>query len=96
MHLFRNNSLQKTQAFSSLLLLYRSSKRGFKQNQYEKNFIRRFESKLHELERQALDTQARQEGYNTKVRLVIIGGREYSNTLDKEISTERTGKSSHR
>ncbi|KAG2235353.1 hypothetical protein INT48_004972, partial [Thamnidium elegans] len=48
-----------------------------------------FASKLHELERQALDTQARQEGYNNGVRLATIGGREYANTLDKGISTER-------
>lgn len=41
------------------------------------------------MERQALDTQVRQEGYNNGVRLAIIGGRGYSITLDKEISTER-------
>lgn len=51
--------------------------------------MKRFARKLHELERQALDTQARQEGYNNGVRLAILGCREYSNELDKEVSTER-------
>lgn len=60
-----------------------------KQNKNKKQFKVRFASKLHELEGQALDNQARQEGYNNGVRLAIIGGREYANTLNKEISTER-------
>ncbi|KAG1416186.1 hypothetical protein G6F58_006097 [Rhizopus delemar] len=60
-----------------------------KQNKNKKRFKTRFATKLHELEGQALDTQARQEGYNNEVRLAVIGGRGYANTLDKEISTEK-------
>lgn len=60
-----------------------------KQNKNKKQFKTRFASKLREIERQVLDTQARQEGYNNGIRLAIIGGRGYANTLDKEISTER-------
>jgi hypothetical protein len=51
-----------------------------KQNQNKKHFKKRFASKLR---RQALDTQARQGGYNNGIRLAIIGGREYSSTLDR-------------
>ncbi|KAI8644419.1 hypothetical protein BD408DRAFT_124528 [Parasitella parasitica] len=63
--------------------------RFLKQIKNKKQFKSKFASKLHELEEQTLDTQARQEGYTNGVRLAIIGGRGYANTLDKERREER-------
>lgn len=51
-----------------------------KHSNNKKQFKTRFANKVHELEGQALDIQARQEGYNNRLRLAIIGGKKNTQT----------------